>query len=148
MVTRAVVTVARVRFPVLEAGPPGEEAVVFVHGNPGSSRDWEDLAARAGQSGRAVALDVPGFGQADEPDTFDYTVRGYARHLGGCLAELGISRVHLVMHDLVEDPRSFDTYDRVRGGIRRCGPLRPVLCALVPCRVRGAPSMLASTGRG
>lgn len=30
---------------------------------------------------------------------FDYTVPGYARHLGGVLTSLGIRRAHLVVHD-------------------------------------------------
>jgi pimeloyl-ACP methyl ester carboxylesterase len=78
--------------PVVEAGRPvDEEAVVFVHGNPGSSRDWEYLVAAVGQFGRAVALDMPGFGKADKPDDFDYTVPGCTRHPGGRLAEAGAS---------------------------------------------------------
>jgi alpha/beta hydrolase fold len=90
------VRVAGVRSPVREAGPAtAEVAVVFVHGNAGSSRDWEKLVGLVGNFRRAVALDMPGFGRADKPADFDYTVAGYARHLGGCLAELGISRVHL-----------------------------------------------------
>src|SRR5438094_7542796 len=37
-----------VRSPVLEGGrSDSPEAVVFVHGNPGSSRDWQSLAAAA-----------------------------------------------------------------------------------------------------
>ena len=94
------VRVAGVRSPTLEAGSAGaDEAVVFVHGNPGSSRDWQDLLARVGPFARAIALDMPGFGRADKPAAFDYTVAGYARHLGGALDDLGIRRAHLVLHD-------------------------------------------------
>jgi pimeloyl-ACP methyl ester carboxylesterase len=94
------VRVSGVRSPVLEAGPPGaQEAVVFVHGNPGSSQDWVDLAQAVGAFGRAVALDMPGYGQADKPPDFDYTVAGYARHLAGALDQLGVRRAHLVLHD-------------------------------------------------
>lgn len=94
------IAVAGVRSPLLQAGPPeAREAVVFVHGNPGSSRDWADLLARVGEFARAVALDFPGFGRADKPAGFDYTVQGYARHLAGALAGLGIERAHLVLHD-------------------------------------------------
>jgi pimeloyl-ACP methyl ester carboxylesterase len=46
-----------------------------------------------------VALDMPGFGHADKPEHFDYTVGGYARHLEGALTQLGIRRAHLVLHD-------------------------------------------------
>ncbi len=94
------VTIAGIRSPIIEGGPSSaEEAVVFVHGNPGSSRDWEDLAANVSEFGRAVALDMPGFGHAEKPEHFDYTVDGYAHHLGNALTALGIHRVHLVLHD-------------------------------------------------
>ena len=86
--------------PLLEAGPgDAGEGVVFVHGNPGSGRDWERLLAAAGEHGRAVAPDMPGFGRADKPPDFDYSVDGYARHLGRMLDELDIGRAHLVLHD-------------------------------------------------
>jgi pimeloyl-ACP methyl ester carboxylesterase len=92
--------VAGVRSPVIESGPAAaEEAAVFVHGNPGSARDWEDLVARVGEFGRALALDMPGFGDADRPADFEYTSFGYAGHLGGALKELGVKRAHLVLHD-------------------------------------------------
>lgn len=95
-----VVQVAGVRSPTLEAGPPtADEAVVFLHGSPGSSRDWEVFIRAVGKFGRAVALDMPGFGKADKPDHFEYSVVGYAQHLDGCLTELGIRRTHLVLHD-------------------------------------------------
>ena len=94
------IVVDGVRAPVLETGPPSdEEAILFVHGNPGSSRDWEDLLGRTGTFARAVAPDMPGFGRADKPDDFDYTVQGYARFLAGAVDALGISRAHLVLHD-------------------------------------------------
>jgi pimeloyl-ACP methyl ester carboxylesterase len=94
------VTIDGVRSPLLEFGSRDvSEAVVFVHGNPGSSRDWERLARGAGEFGRAVAMDMPGFGAADKPPNFDYSVPGYARFLGRLLGELGIRHAHLVMHD-------------------------------------------------
>ncbi len=94
------VTVAGVRSPVLQAGDPqASEAVVFVHGNPGPKEDWQELVGQVGQFGRAIAPDMPGYGDADKPEDFDYTNDGYARHLAGILDQLGITRVHLVMHD-------------------------------------------------
>ena len=58
------VFVCGVRSRVLTAGPPdGAEAVVFVHGNPGPADDWRDLLARAGELGRAIAPDMPGYGR-------------------------------------------------------------------------------------
>ena len=89
-----------IRSPVLQSGPEDrDEAVVFLHGNPGSSRDWEDLAGRVGEFGRAIAPDMPGFGQADKPRDFTYTVQGYAEHLDSMLTALGVRRAHFVLHD-------------------------------------------------
>jgi pimeloyl-ACP methyl ester carboxylesterase len=86
--------------PVIEAGPEGErEAVVFVHGNPGSRTDWTALVSAVGALGRAVALDMPGFGQADKPRRLPYEVPSYARFLQGAMEQLGIERAHLVLHD-------------------------------------------------
>jgi pimeloyl-ACP methyl ester carboxylesterase len=94
------VVVAGVRSPVVETGPEGaEEAVVFVHGNPGTGRDWAALLEPAGAFARAIALDMPGFGGADKPRDLPYTVAGYADHLAGALERLGVRRVHLVLHD-------------------------------------------------
>lgn len=99
MVSQDAVTVNGVRSPFIDLGPRSDEATVFVHGNPGSRLDWEELAGQVSGFGRAVALDMPGFGQADKPADFDYTVPGYARHLAGALDQLGIHRAHLVLHD-------------------------------------------------
>jgi pimeloyl-ACP methyl ester carboxylesterase len=97
--TETVLAVDGIRSPMLQAGPPqATEAIVFVHGNPGSSQDWARLVERVGTLARAVAWDHPGFGQADKPTDFDYTVQGYATHLGRCLDALGITRAHLVLH--------------------------------------------------
>lgn len=94
------VRVDGIRSPLLESGlPEATEAVVFVHGNPGSTADWTRLVADVGEFGCAVAMDMPGFGAADKPEHFDYSVPGYARHLGRLLAECNVRRAHLVMHD-------------------------------------------------
>jgi len=86
--------------PVSSAGDPeSPEAVVFIHGNPGSRRDWDDLISRVAPFARAVALDMPGFGRAERPRRFSYTVEGYARFLGAALDALRIDRAHLVLHD-------------------------------------------------
>jgi len=90
--------VGGIRTPLLDAGA-GSEAAVFVHGNPGSGEDWRALVAGAAEFMRAVAPTMPGFGRADKPAGFDYTVDGYARHLDGVIDALGIARVHLVVHD-------------------------------------------------
>ena len=75
------------------------EAVVCLHGVPGSARDFQWLLPALGQLGRAVAIDLPGFGQADKPPEFPYSVEGYQTWLEPALRELRIERAHLVLHD-------------------------------------------------
>lgn len=100
MIDQGVLTIAGLRSPAWMAGDAkSSEAVVFVHGNPGSSRDWRGLLEQVAPFSRAVAMDMPGFGKADKPADFDYTVSGYARHLGLLIDSLQIRRVHLVLHD-------------------------------------------------
>lgn len=94
------ISVAGTSSPLIEAGPSGAtEAVVFVHGNPGSRRDWEDLTAQVGEFGRAVAFDMPGFGGSRAAADFGYRVEDYAEFIGAALEQLGIERAHLVVHD-------------------------------------------------
>jgi pimeloyl-ACP methyl ester carboxylesterase len=100
MLERIEPSISRACTVVLQSGRrDNNEALVFVHGNPGFPRDWEDLMARAGAFCRYVAPDMPGFGHSDKPETFDYTVGGYARHLGALLTQLDVRRAHLMLHD-------------------------------------------------
>jgi pimeloyl-ACP methyl ester carboxylesterase len=102
-VADVVVTVARidgVETLVRQAGPPhASEAVVFVHGNPGSSEDFDELVPYVGDFARVVAPDMPGFGKSARAAAFPYTVDGFARHLDSILRHVGVDRVHLVLHD-------------------------------------------------
>jgi pimeloyl-ACP methyl ester carboxylesterase len=75
------------------------EAVVFLHGNPGSSEDFLGLLPSVAAFARVIAPDMPGYGKADRPDAFEYTVPGYARHFGEILRQSGVTRAHLVLHD-------------------------------------------------
>jgi len=86
---------------LVQAGPAdATEAVVFVHGNPGSADDWVRLVGAVGAAGhRAVAFDLPDFGETIAPDGFEHTPFGYAEFLAEALEELGIERARLVLHD-------------------------------------------------
>jgi pimeloyl-ACP methyl ester carboxylesterase len=126
---RGEVSVSDVRSPTLEAGPEGEtEAAVFVHGNPGSVHDWARLVEATGEHGRAIALDMPGFGDADKPEFFPYTIEGYATHLDGALRQLGVERAHLIVHDFggpwglrwaIDHPDSYASATLVDTGVLR-----------------------------
>jgi len=86
---------------LVQAGPPeASEAVVFLHGNPGSADDWVGMAGAAASAGkRAVAFDLPDFGETVAPEGFVHDVPGYAGFVDAALRELGVERAHLVLHD-------------------------------------------------
>jgi pimeloyl-ACP methyl ester carboxylesterase len=73
----------------------GDAAVLYLHGVPTASWDWEPFLARAG----GVAPDLPGFGRSAKRVGFDYSIAGYDRFLEAFCHEVGLERVTLVMHD-------------------------------------------------
>ncbi|MBV8930803.1 MAG: alpha/beta hydrolase [Mycobacteriaceae bacterium] len=99
------VAVEGVRSPVRVGGRAADareadarEAVLFVHGN-NAGADWSPLMTPVSEFVCVFAPDMPGFGDADKPAHWDYTVTGYAEHLNGVLVQLGVQRAHLVAHD-------------------------------------------------
>jgi pimeloyl-ACP methyl ester carboxylesterase len=92
------VTAAGIRTHVLEEGS-GSDAVVCIHGNPDSGDQWQPLLDRAGELGRVVAPDLPGFGRSERPGAFVADVDTFDRWLPALMDELGITSVRLVMHD-------------------------------------------------
>ncbi len=94
------ITVGLVTTRLLQAGPnQASEAVVFIHGNPGSAGDWAGLVGQVAEHHRAVAFDLPDFGQTVADPGFGHTIAEYAQFVGDTLEALGIAGVHLVLHD-------------------------------------------------
>ena len=87
------------RTPVFDTGGDAQEAVLFVHGNPGCGADWSLLMTGVAEFGRAIAPDMPGFGSAEKSEDFTHTIQGYAAHLAKLVDALGLTKVHLVLHD-------------------------------------------------
>jgi pimeloyl-ACP methyl ester carboxylesterase len=73
----------------------GDASVVYVHGVPTGSIQWEPFLARTG----GVAPDLPGFGASDKPPHFDYSIQGYGDFLETFVDALGMERYSLVLHD-------------------------------------------------
>ncbi|NUW31941.1 haloalkane dehalogenase [Nonomuraea sp. SMC257] len=76
------------------AGAP----IVFLHGNPGSSRLWRQVMPAIGVSGRLLAPDLIGMGRSGKPD-IAYTFADHARYLDAWFDALGLDDVILVGHD-------------------------------------------------
>ena len=80
------------------AGESPDRVALLVHGVPESSYMWRDvLPALAGAGWRAVAPDLPGFGDSepDPPGTWERHVEA----LGRFVTELDLGPVALVIHD-------------------------------------------------
>jgi pimeloyl-ACP methyl ester carboxylesterase len=94
------VSVGGVSTRVQQAGPlRARTAVVFLHGSPDSSRDWDDLLAANGRFARTVAFDIPGYGKSDKVAPQIQTTDGAAQYIQGVLDRLGVKRAVLVAHD-------------------------------------------------
>jgi pimeloyl-ACP methyl ester carboxylesterase len=77
--------------PSTDGGPP----IVYVHGVPTNSDDWVPFLEETG----GLALDLPGFGRSAKPSDFPYNIDGYVGYLDAWLAECGVDRYRLVVHD-------------------------------------------------
>lgn len=83
----------------LDYGSSNAPAVLFLHGFPESSLLWNEVALEVQKAGyRAIAPDLPGFGQSeafDEPSTWER----YMEFVSDFVTELSIGKFHLVTHD-------------------------------------------------
>jgi pimeloyl-ACP methyl ester carboxylesterase len=73
----------------------GSSPLLYVHGVPTGSWEWEPFLARTG----GVAPDLPGFGSSAKPGDFDYSIAGYDRFLESFCGAVGLDRLSLVVHD-------------------------------------------------
>lgn len=95
--------VAGSRIRVIEDGA-GAESVLFVHGVGGWAENWSEAIERVAASGRrAVAFDLPGFGESTRvrgARYFDLRDPFYAAVVEGVRRAIGLERPHLVGHSL------------------------------------------------
>ncbi len=85
---------------VLEVdGPAGENPVLFLHGNPTNADDWRPFLERIEGRRRAFAPDFLGWGKADRPPGFRFTMEELADWLERLIEALTLERFDLVVHD-------------------------------------------------
>ena len=68
------------------------QPVVFVHGWGGNMKSLESLAALASARYQTVTLDLPGFGQSDQPDP-DWGVKEYTETVISLMKKLKLSNI-------------------------------------------------------
>lgn len=94
-------SVMGLRTRVLEEGDAGRgDPVLLIHGVGAWAENWRDVMGPIAMTGRrAIACDLPGFGESESPgDVEHFGPRDafYPRFVGALLDELGIGSAHLV----------------------------------------------------
>jgi pimeloyl-ACP methyl ester carboxylesterase len=80
-------------------GPRGEHPIVFVHGNPNSADEWLPFLEKLEGRRRCLAPDLVGWGKADKPADFSYTVENLAWFVERFIDEADATKFDLVVHD-------------------------------------------------
>ncbi|WP_217914488.1 alpha/beta fold hydrolase [Miltoncostaea marina] len=99
--SRRRIDVGEVRLAVTEAGDPGGEPVILLHGFPETAHSWRhQLPALAEAGFHAVAPDLRGYGGSDRPAAVDdYAAAKLVGDVAGLIRALGHERAHVVGHD-------------------------------------------------
>lgn len=94
------VTIGGVRTFVIEGGQrSSKKAVVLVHGNGGSGRDWVGLLPGISPHARVVVYDQPGYGHANKGRGLRYDLAGQTDFLQALLDRLDVDRALVGGHD-------------------------------------------------
>ncbi len=85
---------------VVEDGPAQAPALLLLHGFPTAGFDWNAIWDGLVPHFRCIAPDLLGFGFSDKPRRHTYSIVDQARRIEALLAQLALSRVHVLAHDL------------------------------------------------
>ena len=77
------------------------DPIVFLHGNPTSSRLWRNIIPHLAPYARCLAPDLVGMGDSGSTPDGSYRLADHIRHLDAWFAALGLAgeKVTLVVHD-------------------------------------------------
>src|SRR3954454_5241879 len=100
-VRRRSIDLARLRFPILVAGPDDGELVMLLHGFPQTAETWRPLLPDLAEVGRhAVAPLQRGYAPTARPrNRWAYGINHLMNDVLGLADALGASRFDLVGHD-------------------------------------------------
>ena len=77
----------------------GGRVIVMLHGNPTWSFYYRNLVNLLQENYRVIAPDHMGCGFSDKPQDYSYTLKTHIDNLETLLADLGIEKFSLVVHD-------------------------------------------------
>lgn len=92
-------TAAGARLSYLDEGPRSPEAVLMLHGNPTWSFYYRHLVRALAPTMRCIVPDHIGMGLSQKPADYDYTLATRIGDIEALVASLGLTRIHLVVHD-------------------------------------------------
>ncbi|MFV8167599.1 alpha/beta fold hydrolase [Mycobacterium sp. 134] len=86
---------------VREYGPPGDRAVVLLHGYSASIEWWERVAPKLARDQRVIAVDLVGHGGSEAPgDGAPYRAAEQAKAVHNALVQLGVRHAALIGHSM------------------------------------------------
>ena len=86
---------------VREYGPPGDRAVVLLHGYSASIQWWEQVAPRLARDQRVIAIDLVGHGGSEAPGAgAPYRAAEQAKAVHNALVQLGVRHAVLIGHSM------------------------------------------------
>ncbi|WP_135451418.1 alpha/beta hydrolase [Mycobacterium sp. DL99] len=86
---------------VREYGPPGERAVVLLHGYSASIEWWERVAPQLARDQRVIAIDLVGHGGSEAPSAGSvYRSDEQAKAVHNALVQLGVQHAVLIGHSM------------------------------------------------
>lgn len=77
----------------------GDEALVLVHGWTQNIDGWRDQAPDFAKRNRVIAIDLPGHGQSDKPQT-TYSMDYFARAIDAVMSHAKVKRAVLMGHSM------------------------------------------------
>jgi len=82
-----------------QGSAPSTEAVLMLHGNPTWSFYYRNLVKTLAPSFRCIVPDHIGMGLSEKPENYSYTLDQRIDDIAALVAHLGLTRIHLVVHD-------------------------------------------------
>jgi pimeloyl-ACP methyl ester carboxylesterase len=77
----------------------GSDALVLVHGWTQSTDSWRDQISDFAKRNRVIAIDLPGHGKSDKPET-KYSMELFARAIDAVMQDAKVNRAVLVGHSM------------------------------------------------
>ncbi|MFC4799218.1 alpha/beta fold hydrolase [Neobacillus sp. GCM10023253] len=99
MITKKTLTINDQKISYIDEGGKTAPPVLLIHGVPESSMLWKHIIPEIAALGfRAIAPDLPGFGQSDR-FPYESTWENYVTFINDFMQALELEKIHLIVHD-------------------------------------------------